>query len=215
MAADEKKEPAKGNEPIKVIEIKRKDPVLYDKDVEPILVNKCMFCHSGNLKEGKLDTATYEGLMKGGKSGDVVKPGKSQDSPLYKRVQRTITPIKHAMPPKGEEPCTAEEVAIIKLWIDSGAKAPSGVRPRPKVFVSVLGVDPITAIRAASYWPSVAMKVDSKVGTVSAGKYADIVAVAGNPAEDVSELERVKFVMKGGQVVRNDFIAAGANVTRR
>ncbi len=46
-------------------------------------------------------------------------------------------------------------------------------------WVSVLGVDPITALRAASYWPSVAMKVDGKVGTVSAGKYADIIATEG------------------------------------
>ena len=47
-------------------------------------------------------------------------------------------------------------------------------------WVNVLGVDPMTAIRAATYWPSVAMKVDAEVGTVSAGKYADIIAVRGD-----------------------------------
>src|SRR5438034_1152453 len=80
FAADEKKEPAKGNEPIKVIELKRTEPVLYDKDVEPILVNKCMFCHSGNLKEGKLDMATYESLVKGGKRGSPLVPGNAGNS---------------------------------------------------------------------------------------------------------------------------------------
>jgi hypothetical protein len=49
-------------------------------------------------------------------------------------------------------------------------------------WVNVLGVDPMTTIRAATYWPSVAMKVDAKVGTVSAGKYADIIAVRGDVA---------------------------------
>jgi imidazolonepropionase-like amidohydrolase len=44
-----------------------------------------------------------------------------------------------------------------------------------------------------------------RVGTIENGKYADIIAVAGNPLTDITELERVKFVMKGGAIVRNDF----------
>ena len=45
---------------------------------------------------------------------------------------------------------------------------------------------------------------ESDIGTVEKGKFADIIAVAGNPTADVAEMERVKFVMKGGTVVRND-----------
>ena len=121
--------------PIPDIKIDLKKPVSYDEHVEPIIVKRCTVCHSGSVKEGRLDLGSYESMMKGGKSGDPIKPGKAQDSMLYQRVQHRTA--KKAMPPKGEEPCTAEEVAIIKLWIDSGAKAPSGVRVRPKVFVSV------------------------------------------------------------------------------
>ena len=43
------------------------------------------------------------------------------------------------------------------------------------------------------------------VGAVEAGRFADLVAVAGDPVADVSELERVRFVMKDGPVIRNDF----------
>jgi imidazolonepropionase-like amidohydrolase len=43
-----------------------------------------------------------------------------------------------------------------------------------------------------------------RVGSLEKGKYADVIAVGGDPLADVSEMERVKFVMKGGQVVRND-----------
>ena len=43
-----------------------------------------------------------------------------------------------------------------------------------------------------------------RVGTIENGKYADIIAVAGNPMADITELERVKFVMKGGVIVQND-----------
>ena len=42
-----------------------------------------------------------------------------------------------------------------------------------------------------------------RVGAIERGKFADIVAVSGDPVADISELERVGFVMKGGQVVRN------------
>jgi imidazolonepropionase-like amidohydrolase len=42
------------------------------------------------------------------------------------------------------------------------------------------------------------------MGTVEAGKWADIVAVSGDPLKDVTELERVGFVMKGGVVVKNE-----------
>ncbi len=44
-----------------------------------------------------------------------------------------------------------------------------------------------------------------RIGSVEAGKFADIVAVAGDPIADITELERVRFVMKNGQVIRNDF----------
>ena len=47
-------------------------------------------------------------------------------------------------------------------------------------WVNILGVPPMQAIRGATYWPSVAMKVDKDVGTVTPGKYADIIAVKGD-----------------------------------
>ena len=49
----------------------------------------------------------------------------------------------------------------------------------------------------------------SKVGSLEKGKYGDLVAVAGDPLADVSEMERVKFVMKGGVVVRDDLPGSG------
>jgi imidazolonepropionase-like amidohydrolase len=43
-----------------------------------------------------------------------------------------------------------------------------------------------------------------RIGAIEPGKFADLVAASGDPIVDISELERVQFVMKGGQVIRND-----------
>ena len=66
------------------------------------------------------------------------------------------------------------------------------------VWVNRLGVDPMYAIRAATYWPSVAMKVDRDVGTISEGKYADIIAVRGDVLRYIDLLQRVDIVIKHG-----------------
>jgi imidazolonepropionase-like amidohydrolase len=65
-------------------------------------------------------------------------------------------------------------------------------------WVNILGVDPMMAIRAATYWPSVAMKVDQDVGTVTPGKYADIIAVRGDVMRYIVLLQRVDVVVKRG-----------------
>jgi WD40 repeat protein len=146
LAADEPKKLALP--PIKVVTLDRKSPVVYEKDVEPILVNKCSFCHSGNVKEGKFDVASYDSLMKGGKHGKPVVAGKSAESLLYRSAGRTDKP---QMPPKTEEPLTPEELAIIKLWIDEGAKPPAGAREKPKIIVGVppAAVHPVRAVAVA------------------------------------------------------------------
>ena len=65
-------------------------------------------------------------------------------------------------------------------------------------WVNILGVDPMTAIRGATYWPSVAMKVDRDVGTITPGKYADIIAVRGDVLRHIALLQRVDLVVKRG-----------------
>ena len=62
---------------------------------------------------------------------------------------------------------------------------------RARRWVTDFGVDPMIAIRAATYWPSVAMKVESQVGTVTPGKYADIIAVRGDVLRYIDLLQRV------------------------
>jgi WD40 repeat protein len=165
-AADEKR--SKGNEPIKVVELKRSDAVSYEKDIEPIFYKKCISCHSGTVKESKLDLASYDSLIKGGKRGQPLVPGKSASSLLVKLAGKMQKPY---MPPKLEEPLTPEELALIKLWIDQGAKAPTGLRVRPKVVLTALpaSVKPVRALAVSPDKSAVASGRGNQVHVYDAG----------------------------------------------
>ena len=67
------------------------------------------------------------------------------------------------------------------------------------VWVNEFGIDPMYAIKSATYWPSVMMGVDAEVGTISEGKYADIIAVKGDVLRYISLLQNVDMVIKHGK----------------
>jgi imidazolonepropionase-like amidohydrolase len=66
------------------------------------------------------------------------------------------------------------------------------------------GMTPTAAIQSATVVDAEMLGWQDRIGSVDKGKFADMIAVSGDPLKDVSELQRVKFVMKGGQVVKND-----------
>ena len=70
------------------------------------------------------------------------------------------------------------------------------------VWVNKLGVPAIDAIRSATYWPAVAMKADQDYGSVTEGKYADIIAVKGDVLKQVALLQHVDIVVKHGKRVK-------------
>jgi WD40 repeat protein len=115
-----------------LVELKRTTPISYEKDIEPIFLKRCLACHSGSVKESRLDISSFDQLVKGGKRGAPILAGNPRGSLLYKVLARTAQPH---MPPKGEAPITPEELALVKLWIDQGAKAPTGKRERPLIEV--------------------------------------------------------------------------------
>jgi imidazolonepropionase-like amidohydrolase len=66
------------------------------------------------------------------------------------------------------------------------------------------GMTPMQAIRTGTVVAAELLSWSDKLGTVEPGKWADLIAVSGDPLKDITELQRVKFVMKGGVVFRND-----------
>jgi imidazolonepropionase-like amidohydrolase len=89
----------------------------------------------------------------------------------------------------------------------TSAAVPHGKQADQFRYLTKWGMSPAQALQTA-YLPAARMLNygwDNYIATVEKGKFADIIAVSGNPLTDVTEMERVKFVMKGGLVVRNDF----------
>jgi imidazolonepropionase-like amidohydrolase len=67
------------------------------------------------------------------------------------------------------------------------------------------GLTPVRAIQAATTINAEVLGWQDRIGSIDQGKYADLIAVSGDPLSDITELQHVKFVMKGGKVIRNDW----------
>lgn len=90
----------------------------FERQVAPILVRRCVECHSGADPSGKLNLTLREAAMNGGESGKAIHPGDAGSSLLLQRVQAGEMPPKRQGKP---QPLPPEEVAVLKSWITSGA----------------------------------------------------------------------------------------------
>jgi uncharacterized membrane protein/mono/diheme cytochrome c family protein len=90
--------------------------MIYEDVVHPILEQKCGQCHHPGKLKGKLSMEDLQHLLKGGKNGPAVVPGKPDESELYKRITLDPTHEKF-MPADGKPPLTKKEVEIIHWWI--------------------------------------------------------------------------------------------------
>jgi len=88
-----------------------------------------------------------------------------------------------------------------------GAMYPYGSQGREFEALVKYGMTPIRALQAATSLGAENMGWEDRVGAIEKGKFADLVAVTGDPLTDITELQRVKFVMKGGRVFLNQITA--------
>jgi imidazolonepropionase-like amidohydrolase len=96
----------------------------------------------------------------------------------------------------------------LKIMMGSGvdgATYPHGAQALDfEMLVKYGGLTPVRAIQAATTINAEVLGWQTLIGTVEAGKYADLIAVSGDPLADITELQRVKFVMKSGKIIRNE-----------
>ena len=94
----------------------------------------------------------------------------------------------------------------VKIAFGSGVGPfPHGTQTKEFEYMVKFGMTPMQAIQAATIEAARLMGWQDRVGSIEAGKFADLVAVQGDPTNDITELERVKFVMKGGHIFKNEF----------
>ncbi|PYX84812.1 MAG: Xaa-Pro dipeptidase, partial [Acidobacteria bacterium] len=104
----------------------------------------------------------------------------------------------------------------VKIAFGSGVGPfPHGSQTKEFEYMVKFGMTPVQALRAATSVAAELMGWQDRVGSIEPGKFADLIAVSGDPTADITELERVKFVMKGGQVVRDDLRAAPDKISIR
>ena len=100
------------------------EPPQFATHILPILKAKCLQCHSGDSPEAELSLQTVDDILRGGKSGPAVAPGRPVESPL-------LTMVSAGTMPMGGKPLSREEIALIRYWIESGARGsePGGSGP--------------------------------------------------------------------------------------
>ena len=100
--------------------------VTYDTDIKPIFQASCVKCHSGERPKARLHMDTLAGVLKGTKSGPIVKPGDSANSFIVKSIAHATDEQDEWMPPlhnkAGIKDLTPEQIGLIRAWIDQGAK---------------------------------------------------------------------------------------------
>ncbi len=112
-------------------ETSRNDTISFSRDVVPIIQKNCLPCHAeDNFNPSELSLDSYELLMRGGRHGDAVVPGKAGESPLVQKL-RPDPPFGDRMPldmrkKKGRKPgvmpLSEEEIELIATWIAQGAR---------------------------------------------------------------------------------------------
>ena len=97
------------------------DLSVTEHDVLPILLRRCANCHGATYQEGDLDLRSRASILKGGKSGAAITPGKPDASLLLKKVAGDEMPPKEDRGRAGIEDVTPGELEMIRRWIINGA----------------------------------------------------------------------------------------------
>jgi len=103
---------------------------------------------------------------------------------------------------------TASKVPGLKITVGSGVDGstfPHGTQALEFVaLVKQAHLSPARVLQAGTMTNAEILGWQDRIGSIEKGKYADVIAVSGDPLADITELERVQFVMKGGKIIRND-----------
>ncbi|MGK2860838.1 MAG: c-type cytochrome domain-containing protein [Chitinophagaceae bacterium] len=105
---------------------------LYQDVVQPLLQARCYNCHGTNKQKGKLRLDQQQFILKGGKDGKVIEPGKADESEMIERLLLPLSDEDH-MPPKEKKQLTLNEISLLHWWISTGADFNKKVKELPQM----------------------------------------------------------------------------------
>ena len=173
----------------------------FDKEIRPLLQERCVECHGAKKQKGELRLDAKVFAFKGGHEGAVIVPGNVAKSPLFTRI--TSNDEDERMPPKGD-PLTAAQIAAVKAWIEGGAQWPENEADR------AASVD-----RRLQHWSVQPLKTDfpqdASIDTFIRAKLAEKGLAMSPEADRRTLIRRLNFDLLGlpptpervGQFVRD------------
>ena len=103
------------------------EPISFVRQIAPLLAKRCLVCHSARVAEGRVDLENYASLLRAGAKGKTVVPGSAQDSLLY-------LALADGSMPQESDPFSADQLNLVRKWIDSGAPLDAAVDPEDSLW---------------------------------------------------------------------------------
>jgi len=114
-----------------------------------------------------------------------------------------VAKAKYVMPAARQNVARAFQAGVKVAFGTDAAVYPHGLNAHEFAVMVKLGMTPLAAIQAATVNAADLLAWSDRVGAIEPGRFADLIAVDGDPLQDITVLENVKLVMKGGEVVKN------------
>jgi WD40 repeat protein len=176
--------------PLEVGPLTHKGPVSYAKHIAPVFKKSCVACHNASKAKAKLNLEDVPSMMKGSSDGPVLVPGKADESLLFLLAAHREEEF---MPPPGNKSnapnLNPEQLALLKLWIDQGAKDDDTLAAEREVKFSAMS-ERVKAIY------SVALSPDNQYAAVGRGNRLFVYDLA--TGELSGELSDPGIADKGG-----------------
>ena len=153
----------------------------FERQIAPIIKERCLECHSQDKRKGGLSLATYADALDGGRNGPAIRPGNAARSILIHRLTGAVEP----QMPKDKDPLTPRELRLVRLWIDQGARRTATSARAPQPWEAPLALTK-PAVPAA-IWPGWASPLDRLVASYLSSHRTP----APPPASDAAFARRV------------------------
>jgi len=165
------------------------EPVDFAAKIAPLFQEHCVDCHSKDDPDGEFNLETFEGLIKGGKTGKAFEAGQSQESLIVKFLEgRSGKEGKNKfMPPGKKEHLKPEEIAMIRQWIDAGAKPPAAPLKPADLLARLPKISPKIPVKSAIH----ALAFSPAAKLLAAGSFGSVELIDANTRQSVRKLEDI------------------------